>query len=313
MLQLRIFQILIGIFLWINLGTAWAATTLDKVVAIVNNSVITQSQLDTAIMDKKATLQSTGSPLPNASKLRQETLNDLIAKKIQLQVAERNKIKVTDAEVNETLNKIAKKNNLTMAQFKEALIKQGSNYQRFRSQLHDELVLHEFQQALVAGKIAVSDSEIRAYLKNPPPQNNGTALYHIEDLIIPLAETASAEEVQEAEAKAHSLLQQAQRGSSFADLAQESTQTQHQDLGVRKLADFPSIFTNPVQNMQVGAIKGPIRAPNGLHIIKLIEAKGQSEPLTPASAKNQLVQQKVKEQVDKWVADARKSAYVKIL
>src|SRR5262245_49941945 len=96
---------------------------LDRVVAIVNNSVITQSQLNVAINDVKIGLQMVGAPIPNAEELKKQALDQLILKNLQLDIAARNKMTVSDKQVDEAINKIAGQNHLTLDQLKEAVDK----------------------------------------------------------------------------------------------------------------------------------------------------------------------------------------------
>jgi len=291
---------------------------LDKVVAIVNSTPITQSQLDARIADLKRGIVMSGAPLPDQAQIRKQALDQVIDRQLQLDVAERNKVVVTDAQINEALGKIAAQNHMNLEQLKAAIIKDGLDYKRFRTQIHDQMVIHELQQGLFGKQIVISDAEVKALMrKGAPQQTDQSAAYHLDDLLIPLADSASPADVAAAQKRAQDLLAKARQGTSFADLAKNEAgaagAVQQIDLGWRRVNDLPTIFVSQVPNMTVGSFAGPIQAPNGLHIIKLLEVQGQAKPLTEAEAKNLLFQQKINVRIDSWLQQLRKSAYVKIM
>ncbi len=194
----------LGFFLGFILFTEVVASAntslpLDRVAAVVNDKVITQSQLNAAITEISHVLQAAGQPLPSQAKLQQETLDQLIANSLQLQLAERNKVQITDQQLDDSINKIAAKNHLTLSQLKEALKQQGMNFTRFRSRLMEQMTIHELQQRIFAGQIPISKEEVQAYMTKFAGQNNANRQYRLDDLVIPLSEAASQEAVATAE------------------------------------------------------------------------------------------------------------------
>jgi len=293
----KIGLIFIGFFLF---STLWATPSsvvpLDKVVAIVNNSVLTQNQLNEAIEEFKQQLQATGQPIPTPEVLRQEALNKAISELLQ---------------VTNTIQQIAEQNHLSLEQLKEALQQQGINYTAYCTQIHDQLVIQRVQQQALAGKVHISDAEVKAYWKKAPTPNNEQASYRLDDLLVPLPENASPAEVTAATQQANELLQRAKKGIKFSDLATGSVQ--HIDLQWRTLKELPDVFANAIKNLNIGDATGPIRAPNGLHILRMLDAKDHTATMTEAQAKQKALQQKVQEETDKWVMELRKSAYIKIM
>lgn len=314
----RFMATVIGLLLPVSMALAAssAAVPLDKVVAVVNTGVITQSQLDSTINDLKAGLKMSGAPMPTDAELRKRALDQLIAIKLQLDLAARNKITVSDKEVADAIAKIAAQNHLTPDQLKTAVAQQGINYNRFRQQIHDQILIHSLQQHLFAGNVKIGDQEVKDFMKKAPNLPSANSLFYVDDLVIPLSETASAADVTAAQKTAQTLLTQAQQGKAFGELASTaaaSAHIQHTDLGWRKLSDLPTIFAQAVATMKVNSVQGPIRAPNGFHLLKVLSVRGQAGPLTEAEAKNMLFQQKIQTQIDSWLQQVRKSAYVKIM
>lgn len=291
-----------------------STVSLDKVVAIVNNSVITQSQLNNNIEMVKQQLQSSGQPLPSDAVLRQKALDQAIAQTLQLQIAQRAKITVSDADVTKAIGEIAQQNGLTVDQLKDALTKQGIGYNQFRSQIHDQMVLHQVQQQALAGKVHVSDADVQAYMKRAPA-GNPNALYHIEDLLVPFSDSASQSEQDAATKQATDIVQKARGGASLNQIAGDAPANtlQYTDLQWRNASQLPTLFSGQLANLKPGDVAGPLKAPNGLHIIRLVETRGQAKPLTLNDAKQAVLQQKIQEQADIWVKQLRKTAYIKIM
>jgi peptidyl-prolyl cis-trans isomerase SurA len=294
---------------------AQAATTpLDSVAIIVNSSVITQSQLNQAIIRLRAEMQSTGQPVPSNAELRQKAIDQLVGEALQLQVAQRAKIDVSDAQVSEAISRIAQQNKISVDQLKQELGKQGISYTAFRKQIHDQITLHQIQQQALGGKVQLSDAEVRAYMNNPGKSGNAATQYHVADLLIPLPESPSSRELADANKKANDLVKQARNQVPLSQLKKHNVNNnlEYNDLDWRTQKELPNLFASSVANMQAGDVAGPIRAPNGLHIIQLLEVRGNASALTFEQAKQMLLQKKFQEQAAKWVQEMKKTAYIKI-
>lgn len=298
-------------FMTSTLGAS-AATSLDHVVAVVNDKIITQSQLDAIESEMQHMAANSNQPMSNAE-IRKKALDALIDQTLQLQLASRNKVVVTDAQVNQSVAKIAEQNHISVDQLKAALTKQHINYNKFVKQIHDQMTVHQLQQHIFAGRASVSDKEVQALLRNPPPRDTSNTGYHLDDLIIPLDESPTPEQIKAAEATAADLIVEARKGTSFKEIAQTDEHLQYIDLGWRRSSDLPAVLGTEAVKMKPGALSGPIRAPNGLHLLKLLDVKGQAPALTAAEAKNIIFQNKIKTQIDMWLKQLRKSSYVEIM
>ncbi len=313
----RFILVFISLALAYNLAFAAgsSAVPLDKVVAIVNNNVITQSQLDAAMNDMKVAVQMSGQPV-DVAVLKKKALDQLILQKLQLDVAARNKMVISDKELSDAIGRIAAQNHLTIDQLKTAVTQQGISYNRFRAQIHDQMLIHGLQQRLFGANIAVSDKEVQDFLKKTPNQPTANTQYYVDDLLISLDDSATPADIAAAQKTAQAFLTQAQQGKSFADIASNaasSAKVAHTDLGWRRMNDLPSVFAQEVATMQPNSVKGPIRAPNGWHLLKVLTIRGGSEPMTAIQAKNILFQQKIQGQIDVWQRQIQKSAYIKIM
>lgn len=307
----RISRAALAAFLLLTSAGIWAAQPLDKVVAIVNNSVLTQNQLDDTIEEVRQMLQATNQPIPSAEALRKKALDKAIGELLQLQVAQRAGIKVTDADVGRVLTQIAQQNNITQDQLKAAVEKQGMNFTAYRNQIRDQIMLHQVQQQALGSKIHVSNAEVQAYLKNLPPTDNAQAQYRIDDLLIPLKESATPDQVAAATKTAEQLLEKARAGANFGELAKGPVQ--RIDLQWRSTQELPAVFVDAVSRIKAGGVTGPVRAPNGLHVLRLVDARGHTATPTLAEARQRVIQQKMQQEVEKWVMELRKGVYIKIM
>lgn len=294
--------------------SAWATNSvpLDKVVAVVNDQVITQSELNKAINIVKEQFQAANSPLPSLADMHKQVLNELILKDIQLQTAKRAGIKVTEAQLDDAIDKIAAQNKLNLASLKQKLTAQHMTYSQFRQQIREQMLISELQKRAIAGNINVSEQDIQAVLKNAPKQMTANAVYHIQDILIPLTSSATSAQTQAAKQNANKIIQQLRKDVAVQK-AISATGAQVNDLGWRSASQLPDLFSKQVQGLSTGDVAGPIYAPNGLHILKLAAVQGNAPKLTPITARELAFQRKFQEQLQMWLNQLRASAYVKIM
>jgi peptidyl-prolyl cis-trans isomerase SurA len=271
------FLIVFATAIFINPTFATAAKPLDKVVAVVNSDVITQQELNKALFTAEKQLEQSNTPLPQKSALQKQVLNQLINRKLELQAAERMHITVTDEKVDETINTIAQKNKMTPAQLREALKSEGINYADYRKQIKEQMTIQQLIQATVGSNITITEQDIRNAKNTSSAAMSNHSQYHLSDILISLPEEPSSTDVQEAYALTNSVKAQLAKGEDFRTVAAANSggneALQGGDLGWRSLEEMPAIFAEKVPKMKVGEVVGPIRADNGLHIIKLEEVK----------------------------------------
>lgn len=291
-----------------------AAVPLDRVVAIVNTHVITQSQLDQALEMYKNEMRAQGVTV-DPSQAQKQVLQDLIDKDLQMQLAKKAKFNITDKDVDDAIKKIADRNHLTLAQFYQAVQGQGMSKKQIRDQIHDQVLLAKLQQAAVAPNVHITDQEVQAYLKNPPKNLSDDTQFHLADILIPLSENASADQQAAAKQKADNIAKQLRQGGDFEKLAMSNSAgveaVQGGDLGWRKLSEIPDVFAQQVKTMKEGMTSAPVQAPNGYHILKLIAVKDSAKPLTETDARNAIFQRKFQDQMHVWLNQLKRSTYIK--
>lgn len=272
--------------------TAYAAqkdtqpVMLDKVVAVVNDSVVTESQLHQQMAAARQQLQMSHTPSP--ANLRQKILDRLIDKELELQIAKNMGIEIDDAELDKAIAEIAARNGISVERLQSELQKQGVSRVQYRKEIREQMIISQVQQRALAGKVNVTDQEINeiaATLKRRPTKISPATEYQVQDILIGLSATPSSDEVQQRRQKAEALLAKLRQGENFQKLAAAESAgdqaLQGGDLGWRKLNELPELFAQAVKTMQPGQLAGPLRAGNGFHIIRLAATRNQMQEAAP--------------------------------
>jgi len=263
------------------------ATTvpLDRIAVVVDESVIMESEVDKRLADAEAQFEQNQEPLPPADVMRKQVIDQLILESIQLTMAQNAGIKIDDKALDDQLTDIAGKNNLTLAQFQEQLDKTpGSSYAEVRDQVRRELMINRLRSRRMQERIHITDEDVQSFLKSPQGQVALATEYRLGHILISLPDAATPEQIGEAQDKAKAALAELQAGQSFSQVAAKysnsDTALKGGDLGWRKAAELPSLFTGAVGGMKVGDIVGPLRTGSGFHIVKLLDKRGDSMTVT---------------------------------
>ncbi|WP_175653456.1 peptidylprolyl isomerase SurA [Pseudomonas sp. Marseille-P9899] len=260
-------------------STAHAAVqTLDKIVVIVDNDVVMQSQLDQRVHEVQQTIAKRGGAVPPTSVLDQQVLERLIVENLQLQIGERSGIRITDEELNQAIGTIAQRNNMSLEQFRAALAHDGLSFDDAREQVRREMIISRVRQRRVAERIQVSEQEVKNFLASDLGKVQLSEEYRLANILIPTPESASSNAIQAAARQAGEIYQQLKQGADFAQLAiarsASETALEGGEMGWRKAAQLPPPFDKMLGSMAVGDVTEPIRTPGGFIILKLQEKRG---------------------------------------
>lgn len=274
-----------SIFIFLSSLSIAEPVVLDSVVAIVNEDVIMQSQLDERLSQIKK--QNAGKRLPDDNRLRQQILERLISTQIQLQMAKRGGIKVSDGQLNEALERIAKNNKLSVSQFRQNIEASGTSFAQAREQIRDEMAVSQVQRFQVGERIKITKEDIDQFLLSNLGRANPQGEYHLRHLLVAIPDSATSGQIKEAKNKAEAIYEKVQQGADFRELVLAESDGRNAlkggDLGWRKEEQLPSIFAQAVPRLQVGETSKPIKSGSGFHLVKLLEKRGGSS--------NQLVTQ----------------------
>jgi peptidyl-prolyl cis-trans isomerase SurA len=254
------------------------ATQLDGIAAIVNKGVITNSELHQQMSVVEQQIKSSKMTPPSQAVLRKRVLQHLIDVDLQLQMAKQMGITVNNQQVTQAVAKIAQKNGISVAQLRHRVTKGGLSYKQYLANIKKQMTISQLQEAAVGKGIIITPAQVKQALSQYQSMSESRSIYHVKNILVPLDEAPAPSQVQAAKAKAQAIISRLNKGESFSKIAiaQSSGQSALQggDLGWRKIMELPDIFAKHIRTMKPGQVAGPIRTPNGFHVIKLVAEKG---------------------------------------
>jgi len=249
---------------------ALLSDSLDKIIAVVDENVILQSELDRAYESIMSQYRTRGGDLPPEDVVRKQVLERLITMQLQIARASQTGIVVADTEVDTAVQRIAEQNKIDVSQLRESLVRDGFSFEEFRKTLRDELQVQRLRARFVQSRVAVTDTEVDIFLTSDATRAGELRLSH---LLIGLPESATPEQVEAARAKIEKIRTEIVAGLAFADAAIRYSEGQQAleggDLGWRRYDQIPSAFTELVATMKTGDVSQPVRGPNGFHMIHI--------------------------------------------
>lgn len=270
---------LLGLLLMTAPLHAAQAELLDRIAAVVNEDIVLESELEQRmdlVRQQVAARESTR--LPPEDVLRQQVLDRLILENIQMQIAERQGMRISDSQLNQAISRIAAQNGMTLSQFRDALIAEGQDYAQAREQIRREMLLTQVQQSSVNRRINVSEQEVQNFLESEMGQQQVQAEYRLRNILLALPEGATPAMIQKAEAEALALREQLEQGADFAELAIAESNApnalQGGALGWRKEAELPEALSRAISKLGPGEISDPIKTPGGFHLLKVEDKRG---------------------------------------
>lgn len=254
---------------------------LDRIIAIVNDDVIVQSELDGRIEQVRTQLDEAGTPAPPYQVLQKQVLERLVIDRLQLQVAERTGIRVDDDVLNAAISDMAKKNGLSLREFRNILKKDGYNFADFREQVRQQITISQVRQRHVGDRIIVNDRDVENFLAMQERQGAPDLEYRLSHILIALPDGASPETITQTRLEGEEVLQQLKDGADFAETAAASSDGQQAfnggALGWKRAGQLPTIFSTIVPQMKPGELSELIRSPSGFHIITVSEVRGHGQ------------------------------------
>ena len=282
---------LIAPFISLCTSVGWAQVVpLDSVIAIVDEDIILASEVGERLEQIKASAEQRGITLPDEETVLQETLDRLILESIQLQLADRYGVRVPDAQLDQSMARIAAQNGMTLEQFRDALQQTGQSYAEMRAGLRDELAIQRVQQGSVMRDISITEKEIDNFMMT----EEGIALtepeYRVVQALLPIPRSDTAEQRTAKEDYVNGVLANILAGADFSEAVsvQEPYTFQGGDLGWRKLSDIPSMFAGIIPSLKAGDT-GKVQSSSGLHLVHLAEARGLERLIEQTNVRHILV------------------------
>lgn len=288
--------------------------SLDQIVAVVNEDVITKSEYNQTVSRMRLQIAQMHSPVPSDAELRKQAMDQAVNRRLQLQIAKQSNVDVSNEEVDKAIGRIAQQNNMTVDAMYARIAQDGIPKKEYRDEFREQMVLQKLQQHEIGGKLNLTQQEVTNFIRSKAWQTNGLKEYHLEDILVSLSDTPSSQEVITAKKHAEQLLAKLNQGQDFQQVAQTESGSQGGDLGWRKLPEIPSAFAEQVARMKIAQVAGPIQTSNGFHIIRLAEVRELEANKVPnrKQVEGLLLQRKFEEAVQTWVSKLRSQAFVVI-
>nr|WP_297398189.1 peptidylprolyl isomerase [uncultured Marinobacter sp.] len=251
---------------------------LDQVVAIVDDGVILQTELEARINTIVGRLEAQGTGLPPRSVLEDRVLEQLVTESVQLQMAEKMGMRISDNELNETMANIADRNGMTLAQFEEQLAAEGVTYRQAREQIRNEMLTSRVQQRQVGNRVRVTDREVENYLEALEDRGGNLAEYRLAYIFIEVDDPTNDQAVEEARAEAERLRAAIANGRDFREVAvaesDASNALEGGDMGWRTESQLPSLVAPVVPDLPVGEPSRVLENNSGFHLVMVMDKRG---------------------------------------
>jgi len=251
---------------------------IDHIVAIVNGECITRGELDEILNMSIKQLQKQGIQAPPNDVLESQLLEREILTRVQLQLASEIGMTVGDIELEQALNRIADKNEMTKEEFYSVLEQEGISYDKFREEIRKEMLLVRLKDREVIKKIKVSEGEVDNFLYTQENSSGSTDEYYLSHIMVRIPEQASVSTIESRRQRAEAALAKLKNGDEFAQVAAEFSDAadalQGGKLDWRPATQLPTKFSEMLQPMEPGELTPIIQSPSGFHILKLLERRG---------------------------------------
>jgi len=258
---------------------------VDKIEAVVNQDLILKSDLESMKRDIITRYQASGQPLPASKDFDKQVLDKLINDSLQLQIANSIGLRISDIQINQTIEELAKKENKSVAQLREGLEKSGVSYEAFVDNVRHEMTINEVRQIQVRKRINISDHEVDQMVERLKRQGQQTTEFQFSHILLKVSSASSSEKKLAVDKKAAQLIKEIKQGADIKKLAKTYSEgpkaPQGGDWGWRKLNEIPSMLASSfTEKTKKGDIIGPFRSSMGVHIIQILDKKGAQNIMT---------------------------------
>ncbi|ATZ95891.1 MULTISPECIES: peptidylprolyl isomerase SurA [Dickeya] len=290
--------LVLGLALSANMAFA-APQEVNKIAAVVDNSVVLESDINSLLQSVKLNAQEAGQQLPDDATLRHQILERLIMDNIVLQMAQKMGVQVTDEQLDRSIANIAAQNRMSVDQLRSRLAAEGVSFDTYRNQIRKDMVIAEVRNSEVRRRVTVLPQEVDSLAQQIASQGASGPEVNLSQILIPLPENPTQDQVDKAESLANRLVKEASQGADFGKLAitysADPQALKGGQMGWGRPQELPSLFAERLTNPQKGQVIGPIRSGVGFHILRVNDTRGgdQSVSVTEVHARHILLRTSV--------------------
>lgn len=252
---------------------------LDQVAAIVNAGVVLESEVEDLLKSVKKQAQINNQSLPSDKALRTQVMDKLINDSLTVQIGERMGIQVSDAQLDETIASMAKQDKLSLSEFRQNIISEGEDYEKYRENVRTELISGEVRRNSVRRRIYISPQEVSNLLGLMKEQTNNDVEYHLGHILIEFPSDASQAEMTASKTRADKVIELLNSGADFTQIAIASSGGTNAltggDLGWKNINEMPTLFSELIAGKNKDTVVGPIRTGLGYSIVKVLDIRGR--------------------------------------
>jgi peptidyl-prolyl cis-trans isomerase SurA len=255
--------------------------TLDRIVAVVNDEVVTANELELRLRIAEQQLRRQNIALPPREVLRRQVLERIIIDRAQVQTARETGVRVDDATVNAAIGRIAEQNRLDLPTFRARLEADGVSFARFREDVRDDIAMNRLRDREVDARIQITEAEVENFLAEQAGLAAGSVEYNIAQILLRVPDNAGTERIDQVRRQAEDLVAQLKSGADFARLAASFSAAPEAlkggELGWRSVERLPTLFVDAVKGLKQGEIAPIVRSPGGFHVLKLVGSRNAVE------------------------------------
>ena len=274
---------LMSVALSFSLSISAQVTMLDRVVAIVDDDIVLNSELQQRMMTINEQIAQSGTQAPPQEIILQQVLERLISERLQLNMGYNAGIRITDEELNAAITRVAQSNGLTITQYITDIQSRGGTIAVVREEIRNEMVIRRVQQGKVMRRIRISEQELDNFLTSEEGRFLISPDVNIGQILLSVPTGSSKNDTDGILARAQKLQTDTANGTDFRQLAiansADQSALQGGDLGWRKMAQLPGVFIDAVEQLELGQVSDPIRSDAGYHLLKLYERRGGGKQL----------------------------------
>ena len=256
---------------------------VDRILAVVNNEVITSGEVAERAKAVTQQLRQQRTQLPSDDVMQKQVLERMIMDRLQLQLAKETALRVDDLQLDRTVARVAEGNKMSLTEFRRTLEREGIQFDKFREEIRNEVILSRLREREVDSRIVVTDNEIDFLIGQQAESSATGAEYNLSHILLRLPDQASPEQVGRQRIRAEQVLLQLREGADFAKLAVGYSDApdalQGGNMGWRAHDRLPELYEQAVGGMKPGEVSGIIRSPAGFHLIKLVDRRGAGAPV----------------------------------
>lgn len=267
-----------GVALLAFCQSAYSQTVLDSVAVKVNDGVVLQSEVDALVNRVTNRAKESGQELPSETALRRQAIDKLIDQTLLLQMGERIGLRISDAQLDQTLTQMAAEQGASLDDMRRSLEASGDNFQTYREEIRNEMIASRTMRASVERRVYVSLQEVQNLLRILEQQGQTNEEYNVGHILIEIPDGATAEEIKAQKERAEAVIRLLNEGREFKQIAIASSggakALEGGQLGWMNINEMPTLFAEAVKGHKKGDIVGPLRSGAGFHIVKLQDVRG---------------------------------------